>query len=249
MPDWKTNESSLNRLMRVDVKTQVFCIVFSILLGTSYGMGPKKSFPKADYSYRAMDIAGLEKGFQNPPIEAGPWVYWFCFDNAITAEEMEREIEEMVSAGIAGAELRFVEFAWWRKKAVVDKELAMIGHKRLEYLSEEFLDVLAHACSVAEHYGFKLSLNMGMGWPPGGTWITDQYRTRKLESKITIVEGPKQVGEELKVTVPKGAKVYAWRLEDGKEKSVVRDSFIDLDTEAVSTRLTAIRPTLDRKRQ
>jgi hypothetical protein len=114
----------------------------------------KQHFSKTDYSYRAADIAGLREGFGKPPMEAGPWVYWFCFDNAITKQEMEREIKEMVSVGIAGAELRFVEFAWWRKKEVVDKELALAGHKRLEYLSEEFIEVLEHACSVAQRHGF-----------------------------------------------------------------------------------------------
>jgi hypothetical protein len=188
----------------------------------------KQHFSKTDYSYRATDIAGLREGFETPPMEAGPWVYWFCFDNAITKQEMEREIKEMVSVGIAGAELRFVEFAWWRKKEVVDKELALAGHKRLEYLSEEFIEVLEHACSVAQRYGFKLSINMGMGWPPGGTWITDEYRTRKLRSKITVVEGPKEIGKEVKVTVPSSAKVLAWRLKDEKQKSVQSDSFIDL---------------------
>jgi len=224
----KVRRSLLTCSIRADVKALLFCGVFLGLVAASYGMGATEQFSKTDYSYRALDIAGLGKGFEKPPIEAGPWVYWFCFDNAITAEEMEREIKEMVSAGIAGAELRFVEFAWWRKREVVDKELALAGHKRLEYLSEEFVGVLEHACSVARRYGFKLAINMGMGWPPGGTWITDEYRTRKLESKVTVVEGPKQIGKEVKVTVPSDAKVLAWRLNEEKPKSVLPDSFIDL---------------------
>jgi len=81
---------------------------------------------------------------------------------------------------------------------------------------------------VAQRYGFKLAINMGMGWPPGGTWITDKYRTRKLKSKITVVEGPKEIGKEVKVAVSPGAKVLAWRLEEEKEKSVLCDTFIDL---------------------
>jgi hypothetical protein len=188
----------------------------------------KRRFSKTDYSYRAVDIAGLRKGFDKPPMEAGPWVYWFCFDNAITKQEMEREIEEMVSVGIAGAELRFVEFAWWRKKEVVDKELELAGHKRLEYLSDEFIEVLEHACSVAQRHGFKLSINMGMGWPPGGTWITNEHRTRKLSSKVTIVQGPNQIGEKLKVSVPPDAKVLAWLLDEEIDKCVLPNSFIDL---------------------
>jgi len=105
----------------------LFCFLLFSVICISYSSIAGENHSKNDYSYRAVDIAELGKGFENPPIEAGPWVYWFCFDNVITAEEMKREIREMVSAGIAGAELRFVEFAWWRNKDVVDKELAMDG--------------------------------------------------------------------------------------------------------------------------
>jgi len=217
-----------NYQMRADVKTVLFCIVLLAAALVPHAKAATKRLSKTDYSYRAFDIVGLAKAFKNPPTEAGPWVYWFCFDNAITAEEMEREIEEMVSVGIAGAELRFVEFAWWRKKDVVDKELALAGHKRLGYLSEEFLQVLEHACSVAERHGFKLAINMGMGWPPGGTWITDEYRTRKLNSKVTIVDGPEEIGKDVKIQAEVGAKVLAWRLKEEAEKSVVADSFVDL---------------------
>ncbi len=209
------------------LKAFLSCFVLLPTVATSYGLEPRR-YSKTDYSYRAVDIAQLRKGFETPSMEAGPWVYWFCFDNAITKQEMEREIEEMVSVGIAGAELRFVEFAWWRKKEVVDKELELAGHKRLKYLSDEFVDVLEHACSVAQRHGFRLSINMGMGWPPGGTWITNEYRTRKLASKVTIVEGPNQIGAELKVSVPADAKVFAWQLDEEKEKCVLVESFIEL---------------------
>jgi hypothetical protein len=224
----KVNESFANRLVKIDIGAMLLCIILLAMVTSSYATGLPVYYSKTNYSYRAMDVAALEESFKEPPIEAGPWVYWFCFDNAITAVEMEREIKEMVAAGISGAELRFVEFAWWREKEVVDKELEMSGHKRLEYLSDEFVDVLEHACSVAERYDFKLSINMGMGWPPGGTWITEPYRSRALKSKVTEVQGPAQIGNDVKVSVQKDAKVFAWQLEKGEGKSIKSGSFVDL---------------------
>ncbi|MHC4756762.1 MAG: hypothetical protein ACYTBP_16670 [Planctomycetota bacterium] len=94
----------MNKDQRV-FKSLLCFIVFLAGFSASYGKAPREVIPKTDYSYRALDISVLRKGFDKPPIEAGPWVYWFCFDNAITAQEMEREIKEMVAAGLGGAEL------------------------------------------------------------------------------------------------------------------------------------------------
>ena len=42
--------------------------------------------PANVYSYRAKDIEKLREGFTSPPREAGPWVYWFWFDNVVQRE-------------------------------------------------------------------------------------------------------------------------------------------------------------------
>lgn len=135
------------------------------------------------YSYRAADIASLRQGFAAPPREAGPWVFWIFFDNVMSKEEITRELEEMAAAGIAGAELRFLSLHGFSGKPgpwFDPESWTRLGLRRLEFLSPEFVDALEHACAEAQRLGLRLAINTGMGWPPGGPWITPQYRSKHL---------------------------------------------------------------------
>ena len=40
--------------------------------------------------------------------------------------------------------------------------------------------MLEHTCAEAHRLGLRLAINMGMGWPPGGPWITDEHRSQHL---------------------------------------------------------------------
>jgi hypothetical protein len=65
------------------------------------------------FSYRANDLVALRQGFAQAPREAGPWVYWITWDNALTSQELSRELEVLVAAGFSGAEMRIVTFPGW----------------------------------------------------------------------------------------------------------------------------------------
>lgn len=207
---------------------------FALAVGVLAAAEPSRKTPALPpvYSYRAPDIEALRDGFANPPREAGPWVFWMWFDNVVTKEEITRELEEMAAAGIAGAELRWLTMRGFqgRPGPWFDPDgWARLGHRKLEFLSEEFLDVLEHTFAEAERLGLKLAINMGMGWPPGGTWITDEHRSKHLVSAARVVQGPKRLeGDE--ASVPPGAMVFTWRVEDGspQDKCVVVESFRDL---------------------
>ena len=71
--------------------------VVAILVSTAINAAeqqPSASTLPAIYAYRAENVASLRKGFANPPREAGPWVYWFWFDNVVNREEITRELQE-----------------------------------------------------------------------------------------------------------------------------------------------------------
>ncbi|HOW63808.1 MAG TPA: hypothetical protein P5186_10910 [Candidatus Paceibacterota bacterium] len=65
------------------------------------------------FSYRANDMASLRQGFAQPPREADPWIYWFWWNSVVWRQDIARALEEMASAGIAGAEPRVVTFHGW----------------------------------------------------------------------------------------------------------------------------------------
>jgi len=168
----------------------------------------------------------LAAGFADPPRSAGPWVYWFWFDGVLARDELARQLEELATAGIAGAEIRCITFHGWGGPPLEhmdETSLERLGHERVEYLSDEFLDLLAFACERAEALGLELAINMGQGWPPGGPWITDEHRSRHLVSTAHVVEER----QGFRAEVEPGTRAFGWRLA-GEEGSVVQGTFLDL---------------------
>ena len=47
--------------------------------------------------------SNLESGFQNPPPETRPWVYWYFMDGNLSREGITADLEAMRASGIGGA--------------------------------------------------------------------------------------------------------------------------------------------------
>ncbi len=208
------------------VPTLLFCA--ALICGTSLKAAEFASLP-AIYEYRAQDMKSLRTRFAKPPREAAPWIYWMWFDNVVSKDEIERELIEIADAGFGGVELRLLSFYGWSGTPPVPKDdavLRQLGHRRLKYQSDEFLDVLEFTCATAERLGLRFSLNMGMGWPPGGTWITEEHRSKLLSWTTRELEGSAALNEK---DLPHDSFVLAWKLAgDGKDVEV--GSFRDLSS-------------------
>lgn len=189
-------------------------------------------------SYRATDLETLRNRFVEPPRAAGPWVYWMMFDNVVNKKEISRQLKEMADAGIAGAEMRWLVARGF--PSLIEPRYgpdiwARLEHRRLEFLSPEFVDVLEHTCAEAQCLGVKLAMNLGMGWPPGGTWITNEHRSKHLQAASHLVTGPRPLSSG-EVTVPAQGMVFAWQIDASSEDGCVAPaSFRDL-TENVDAR-------------
>lgn len=205
---------------------QLFLALTALLTGQIVSAAPE--WPDI-FSYRANDLATLRKGFAQPPREAGPWVYWFWWNSVVSREEIGRELEEMAAAGIAGAELRVVTFNGWVGEPLAGMDAAnleRIGHRKLKYLSDEWLEMMEFTCAKAQQLGLRLGLNLGQGWPPGGPWITDQYRSKHLAWKSQEVEGSTTF---VQTNLPADGMALAWKLAgSGQPMTIATNSFQNL---------------------
>ena len=191
------------------------------LCGTGWAVEKAKPAPVSPdwpsvFSYRAEDLETLRAGFREPPRAAAPWVYWFWFENVVSREEITREMEEMAAAGIGGLELRSVSmhgFAGGRPGTWFDPQgWERLRQQRYEYLSPDHVGILEHTLSEAERLGLCFSMNLGMGWPPGGRWITDEHRSKHLVTDSRIVQGPMRLSGDEALEIPPNSTVLAWRL-------------------------------------
>ncbi len=50
----------------------------------------------------AAESSNLDQGFQDPPGQTQPWVYWVWLDTDIPQAAITRDLQEMKAKGIAG---------------------------------------------------------------------------------------------------------------------------------------------------
>jgi hypothetical protein len=160
--------------------------------------------------------------FRNPPPQNGIGVYWWWFGPAVTAAEVDRELDVMHRAGI-GSILIYPVYP-------VSVDDPQRGIKNLRYLSPEFLEVLGHAVTKASELGLRADLVIGTGWPFGGPKVRPELGARRL--RIEMVEPRAGASGSLPVLKP-GEKLEAALLIDGNKSSVNLDTAVDV-TEQVS---------------
>ncbi len=109
------------------------------------------------------NLARLTELFAHPPDDCRIMVRWWWFGPAVTKPELQRELEQMKTAGIGG-----VEIANLYPQALDDPQT---GFHNLQYLSDEHIDALRFAAAKARALGMRVDITLGSGWPFGGPHI------------------------------------------------------------------------------
>jgi hypothetical protein len=119
----------------------------------------------------------LEDGFRNPPDSARPGVYWYFMDGNLNREEMVKDLESMQEVGIGN--LVFLEVNIGVPRGCVD------------FMSEPWQDLFAHAVHHAERLGIDITLGAGPGWTgSGGPWVKAEQSMQHLVFSEVNVKGP-----------------------------------------------------------
>ena len=131
--------------------------------------------------------AQLEDGFNNPPSEASPRVWWHWMNGNITKDGAVKDVEWMHRIGLGG----FQTFdAALTTPQVVDE--------RISYMTDEWKDVFSTVTKLADSYGMEMAIAGSPGWSEsGGPWVEPKQAMKKVVWSEIDVEGGKTLSTNL----------------------------------------------------
>lgn len=172
--------------------------------------------------------SALDLGFENPPRDTAPAVFWYWVSGSISEEGISKDLEAMARVGIGEAYI-----------GNVDVNLDHRGD--VEILSDEWWDLVAFAVSEGKRTGVDIGLFNSPGWSQsGGPWVEPEEAMRYVTQSETRLTGPGDVG----IFLPKPFEpfqdiaVLAFPLPELYEDSL-SDSILDFTSNAVFSNLSS----------
>ena len=133
--------------------------------------------PFNGYADKVPGLNELEQNFKNPPMDCWPHTRWWWPGNPVSKEEITWELEQMRQVGIRGVEQITMGQAYEKMD--------------IEFMSEEFLDMISHTIKEAKRLDMEVSLNFGgPGWIIGGPWVPEEDRSKDMVPTSIDLVGP-----------------------------------------------------------
>lgn len=120
--------------------------------------------------------------------EQRPWARWWWLGSAVDKANLTARLTQYRDAGFGGVEICpiYGVHGW--------------EDRQKPFLSETWMEMLAHTMREAKRLGLGIDLTTGTGWPFGGPWVKGDEGSAKLVLKRFDLEG----GSTAKVELPKG---------------------------------------------
>lgn len=154
------------------------------------------------------DLAELKAGFQNPPNEARPRVWWHWMNGNITQDGITKDLEWMERTGIGG----FQNFdANLFTPVVVDEKLV--------FMTPKWKEAFKHTTDLAIQKGLEMTIAGSPGWSvTGGPWVEPRDGMKKYTWSEMTLEGGKPYAGPLPTPVKR----------TGAFQNVVADGGMDM---------------------
>ena len=138
------------------------------------------------------DLALLKALWDRPGRTHKPHTRWWWPGNALSREDITRQLEGMAGQGMGGVEI----MSLWK----------MYEKGNVEYLTPEFLALVKHAVAEAKRLDMDVAITFSPGWGFGGAWVpqADQSKVLCMSSK-DVAAGAKFSGP-LPMADPKGVR-------------------------------------------
>jgi hypothetical protein len=128
----------------------------------------------------------LEARFNDPPVNARPYVWWHWMGPNFSKEGITKDLEAMRDMGIGGATIFNIA------SAVQETHFPILNNPWPEqtYRSDAYWEAIKHAASEAKRLGLELGLHNTAGYSTtGGPWVTEERAMQKLVWSKTTVKG------------------------------------------------------------
>lgn len=120
------------------------------------------------------------KQFQGATDRYRPYVRWWWNGDKVEAQELVRQLHLLKEAGIAGVEINPISFP--------GREPLAVGHKSLDWLSDEWIDMLKVVFDEAKRLDMTCDLLVGSGWPFGAETLPRDERAEVMLTYAQPVE-------------------------------------------------------------
>ncbi len=138
----------------------------------------------------------LHEGFQAPPKEARPRVWWHWMNGNITKDGIRKDLLWMKEAGIVG----YHNFD-------AGLETPQIVDKRIPYMSPEWKECFNYALDLSDSLDMEVTIAASPGWSEtGGPWVIEENAMKKLVWRQVDVTGPsiRQSKRPTEILLPEG---------------------------------------------
>lgn len=121
--------------------------------------------------------------FREPKLSYHPYVRWWWNGNKVEAGELIRELRLLKAAGIGGVEINPVEFP-------THFPGDDLGKPSLDWLSDEWIDMLKVVFAEADRLGMTCDLIVGSGWPFGSQNLEVEEQAQVVVIGVRKIPGP-----------------------------------------------------------
>jgi len=125
----------------------------------------------------------LYSTFKNPESKYYPFIRWWWNGNKVEKKELIRELHALKDAGIGGVEINPIEFP----HRIEGDDL---GIKSLQWLSDEWIELLQVVFDEAKKLEMTCDLIVGSGWPFGSEMLVRDERAQVVILYAESLEGP-----------------------------------------------------------
>ena len=169
--------------------------------------------------------ASLYNIFKNPDIKYRPFVRWWWNGDKIQKEELARELRLLKAAGIGGVEINPIAFP--------GNGTDDMGLPSVEWLSDEWIDLLQFTLNEARSLNMTCDLIAGTGFPFGAEFLKDEERSQIVVIGVKKLTGPLNTEFSLfdlyKEADPQISNVYTGRKMEMLSVKLVPDPLNNMD--------------------